>query len=279
MQDRVEDILKKIHVLLAKGEAYHGSTDRVIISKRDMFNILEELNEAVYQVLDQYEATSRSKEKARLDFEKSQNDIVVRTKRKIGEVNAASLMYTDSMLTDVKDAIEDARDTFEEEMKNILNRLDSLTADVDINKKDVLSKLRELEESERFEKMLEQERLEMDKSEADDDDDEQPDDAPKKADIVVKIHDPGDTGITMFGKKRAPKKTKEEKRQMLEDMKRKDDDAEGDDVPDVGGRHFVAEDFDLDKEYFEFIDGDSDDSSDSEPKKGFFDSLFSKNKK
>lgn len=285
MPDRVEEILKKIHVLLAKAEAYHGSTDRVIISKRDMFVILEELNEEVYHVLDRYEATSRSRDKARLEFEKYQADTIDRTKRKTEEVNAASLIYSDTMLNEVRQIIADAKTSFEEEMNKVTSQLEDMCFDIDVNKKDVLSKLRELDESERYEKLLEEERLNEGKKEKDkkSEAEESEDDAPKKAEIVVKIHDPGDTGITMFGKKRSPKKTKEEKKQMLEEMKRQEErhDEPSEEEPEVGEGRFKASDFDLDKEYFDFVDGvdgDSSDSSEKGQKKSVLDSFFNRTK-
>ena len=70
MPTRVEEILKQIHILFAKGETYQNSPDLVILSKTDMFALLQELNEAMYEVLDQYEATTRSKEMARLETAK-----------------------------------------------------------------------------------------------------------------------------------------------------------------------------------------------------------------
>jgi len=66
MPDRIEEILKEIHVMFAKCEAYGNSPDLVIISKSELFELLEKLNEGIDEVLDQYEATTRSRERARI---------------------------------------------------------------------------------------------------------------------------------------------------------------------------------------------------------------------
>ena len=52
MPTRVEEIVKKIHILFAKSEAYQNSPDLVVLSKTEMFTLLEQLNEAIYEVLD-----------------------------------------------------------------------------------------------------------------------------------------------------------------------------------------------------------------------------------
>ncbi len=288
MPDRIEDILKKIHVLLAKSEAYHGSTDRVIISKRDMFRILEELNEAIDGLLDKCEATAMSRERARLDLEKQQADFIDKTRKRAEEINAASLMYTDNMLDDVKNIIYGVRERIEAELKDAGEKLDDLCSTIGSNKKDVMDKMRELKDSERYEKLLAEEREKVLTHENKDSDEgeEIEIDKPTRASYEIKIHDPGDTGITMFGKKRGPKKTKEEKQKILEEMKRKDEPAD-DTPPDVGGRHYNSDDFDLDREYFEFVEENEKEAEGSDDakkggkkgkKKGALDALFGRGK-
>ncbi|MBP5159972.1 MAG: hypothetical protein ILP10_06690 [Lachnospiraceae bacterium] len=287
MPDRIEDILKKIHILLAKSEVYHGSTDRVIISKRDMFRILEELNEEIDVLLDKCEATAMSRERARLDFEKQQADFIDKTRKRAEEINAASLMYTDNMLDDVKGVISSAREKIQAELNSVTERLNDLCDTIGANKKDVMEKIRELKDSERYEKLLEEEREKMSEkadAEGGEDEAESVSDKPSHVPYEIKIHDPGDTGVTMFGKKRAPKKTKEEKQKILEEMKVHEEPSD-DTPPDVGGRHYNSDDFDLDREYFEFVEEKEKEAADDGSKKGKkprkkgpLDSLFGRSK-
>ena len=82
MPTRVEEIVKKIHILFAKSEAYQNSPDLVVMSKNEMFTLLEQLNEAIYEVLDRYEATTRAKEKARLETERQASEIIAEAKKR-----------------------------------------------------------------------------------------------------------------------------------------------------------------------------------------------------
>ena len=101
MPTRVEEILKQIHILFAKGETYQNSPDLVILSKTEMFALLQELNEAMYEVLDQYEATTRSKEMARLETEREASEIIAKARIGAEDVQAGSLAYTDTMLDEL----------------------------------------------------------------------------------------------------------------------------------------------------------------------------------
>ena len=106
MPTRVEEIVKKIHILFAKSESYQNSPDLVILSKTEMFTLLEQLNEAIYEVLDQYEATTRAKEKARLETERQASEIIAEAKRGAEDVQAASLTFTDSSLDELSSLID-----------------------------------------------------------------------------------------------------------------------------------------------------------------------------
>lgn len=49
-QDRLENVLRDIHVMISKSEVY--DTDRIIVSKQDMFNLIDRLNASIYEIMD-----------------------------------------------------------------------------------------------------------------------------------------------------------------------------------------------------------------------------------
>ena len=59
-QDRLENVLRDIHVMISKSEVY--DTDRIIVSKQDMFNLIDRLNASIYEIMDEYELTQQSRE-------------------------------------------------------------------------------------------------------------------------------------------------------------------------------------------------------------------------
>ena len=64
-QDKTEEILRQMHILLAGSEAYDSIGSKIILDKKRMLELLAELNKAIYAMLDEYELTTRGKERAR----------------------------------------------------------------------------------------------------------------------------------------------------------------------------------------------------------------------
>ena len=56
-QDKVERVLKEIHVAFSKSETYNGHPDKVIIDRKQFLNLLDRLNQGIYDMMDQYEQT------------------------------------------------------------------------------------------------------------------------------------------------------------------------------------------------------------------------------
>lgn len=61
-QARLENVLRDIHVMISKSEVY--DTDRIIVSKQDIFNLIDRLNASIYEIMDEYELTQQSRDRA-----------------------------------------------------------------------------------------------------------------------------------------------------------------------------------------------------------------------
>ena len=77
-QDKTEEILRQMHILLAGSEAYDSIGSKIILDKKRMLELLAELNKAIYAMLDEYELTTRGKERARREAAKIGEDILKR---------------------------------------------------------------------------------------------------------------------------------------------------------------------------------------------------------
>lgn len=98
-QDKIERILKQIHVLLAEGEPVSGDGDKITVDKKEVLATLEQLNLAVYEIMDQYEVTSQARELAERRSEKKGEAMMARISAQVEDVYAASLIYTDEALS------------------------------------------------------------------------------------------------------------------------------------------------------------------------------------
>ena len=160
MPTRVEEIVKKIHILFAKSEAYQNSPDLVVMSKNEMFTLLEQLNEAIYEVLDQYEATTRAKEKARLETERQASEIIAEAKKGAEDVQAASLTFTDSAIDELAALIDNTTQTIRTQYLEFLAAMDEKQEALKENRAQLKDSLAELNDNEAYLKVLEEVRAE-----------------------------------------------------------------------------------------------------------------------
>lgn len=244
MTDRIEEILKDIHVMFAKCEAYDDSTDRVIVSKMEMFELLEQLNVELDNVLDRYEATTRSREMARLDMDRERAEKVAAAKKDCDDVHAATLLYTDTMLDEVNDVVERTKLRIKHDMIEMLAELEEKQETLTQNRETVKNELTELHDNELYLKELERLRkkaedkrkfgIEEDSREQEQEEASQP----AAAGYVIKVNKPGENSGVTVSTRRSRNKAKKhpvaENRQPAEHEE---------------GAPFSAEDFDLDGEY------------------------------
>ena len=54
-QDKTEEILRQMHILLAGSEAYDSIGSKIILDKKRMLELLAELNKAIYAMMEEYE--------------------------------------------------------------------------------------------------------------------------------------------------------------------------------------------------------------------------------
>ena len=106
-QDNTEKILRSLHVLLSKSEPYIKEPSKVIVDKQEILDLLTQLNESVYDFMDEYELTKQSRDRAEREFQKKGDEIIWNASRKAVEVYAASVMYTDEALNRVQDIIKE----------------------------------------------------------------------------------------------------------------------------------------------------------------------------
>ena len=107
-QDNTEKILRSLHVLLSKSEPYTKEPSKVIVDKQQMLDLLSELNKSMYDIMDEYELTKQSRDRAEREFQKKGDEIVWNASRKAEDVYAASVMYTDEALNRVQDIMKEA---------------------------------------------------------------------------------------------------------------------------------------------------------------------------
>ena len=294
MPDRIEEILKDIHVMFAKCETYGNSPDLVIISKTELFELLERLNEAIDEVLDRYEATTRSRERARIEMDKQAAEIIAKAKLESDDVHAAASLYTDTMLEDLKQILEATKSRIKDDMLDLLANFELQEEVLDRNKDSVKDGLSELHDSEMYLNALTQLRKKAEEkrkfgeqaellAKQEENIFEEQDKEKQTQKLNIRIDKPGEnSGVTYSTRFNRNKKKKKKSGKSGSDEVR-DGEPEGlrADSDHIPGTEFSPDDFDLDREYEEWKAAEEGEDLDRKPeKKGFgkmLESIFGKN--
>lgn len=106
MSDKLEQAMKKIHIYLANCKESAYSSEDLIVSKKRIFSLLEELNYAVYDAMEEYEVTVAARDRGIAQAERLAADIKHEAMNRADEIHASSLLYTQEAISDLKSAME-----------------------------------------------------------------------------------------------------------------------------------------------------------------------------
>mgnify|MGYP007099695484 CR=1 FL=1 len=155
-QDKIERILKQIHVLLSEGKSLSGSPDKVIVDRNDVFPILEELNLAINDMMEEYEVTAQARELAERRSEKKGEEMVERVTRQAEDVYAASLIYTDDALNKVHHLITEAMVSSGRILSQLAENLESEQRKVKEDQLELREQLQDFKDSKKYMAMMEE---------------------------------------------------------------------------------------------------------------------------
>lgn len=242
MPDKVEEILRAIHLLFSEAEKYDNSPEWSIINKKEMFSLLEKLNYVLLEVMDEYEATVISKERAKMEKEQEGQEIIEAATRTAEDVYAASLLYTRDALGRVHSVTEAAKKRIQEEYARLEEEIGKELSGIVANREILVDQLTEMIQDKKYLRIIEEENRKERAKQAESarsggkasiqelEDDDPP---PKREEIVIKVNE----WPPRSGNKKAHEADERE--------------GEDSDNPEHIG-HFSAEDFDLDMEFFQW---------------------------
>lgn len=163
IQDNIEKVLRSLHVLLSKSEPYGREPSKVVVDKQQMLDLLSQLNKSVYDIMDEYELTKQSRDRAEREFRKHGDEIIWDASRKAEDIYAASVMYTDEALSKVQDIMKETNESvqkiYEEMDKNLKEQEEMLRK----NQLELKSQLQDLVDTEKYLKLIEERNKEIKK--------------------------------------------------------------------------------------------------------------------
>ena len=162
-QDQTEKVLRQLHVLLSKSEPYNREPTKVIVDKEQMLTLLADLNTCIYGIMDEYELTQRSRDRAEREFRKQGDQIVWDASRKAEDIYAASVMYTDEALNRVWDIMHETSEKVGQLYTDMAEHLKEQEIAVKSNQLELKSQLQDLVDTEKYLSLIEQRNRELKK--------------------------------------------------------------------------------------------------------------------
>lgn len=162
-QDNIEKVLRNVHVLLSKSEPYAKEPTKVILDKQEMLDLLSQLNKAIYDIMDEYELTKQSRDRAEREFKKQGDEIVWNASRKAEDIYAASVMYTDEALNRIQDIMRQTEASIAEIYTDMNRQLKEQEQLIKTNQLELKSTLQDLVDTEKYLRLIEDRNKEIKK--------------------------------------------------------------------------------------------------------------------
>ncbi len=154
-QDKVERVLKEIHVMFSKCETYDSHPDKIIVDRRKFLGLLDQLNQGIFEMMDRYEQTRASREQAEREFRNKGKAIMEDASEKADDIYASSVLYTADMLGRVQELIDQANDSMADVFRMFKRELREQKNLVKSHELELESQLHDLSDTKTYEQMLE----------------------------------------------------------------------------------------------------------------------------
>ena len=154
-QDKLEQVLRQIHLFIAEGRSAGESGEEIIINKRVMLEHMNRLSVAIYEIMDEYEMTRQGRERAEREMQKRSKDIVNRADLQAEDVYAASILYANEALQRVQNIMQEAMDSFDAASRRVKDRLEQEKSQVRSNQSELQGNLIDLKDTAKYLQVLE----------------------------------------------------------------------------------------------------------------------------
>lgn len=163
-QDRLENVLRDFHVMISKSEVY--DTERIIVSKNLVYGLIDRLNACVYEIMDEYEMTQQSRDKALREHKKEGDKIIWDASRQAEDIYAASVMYTQEALNRLNRVVDEANVTISHLYREFGDSMKQQQETIRENELELKSQLQLLSDTEKYMSLIEERNREIEREEA-----------------------------------------------------------------------------------------------------------------
>ena len=162
-QSNIENILKDLHVLLAKSEKYALDERKIVVERGKVLDLLNELSISVSDAMDEYQLTRESRDKAERDAQRRSEEIIKDANKKAEDIYAASIMYTGETLRGINGIMDETNEAISKVYMEATKKLKEQEKVIKENQLKLASELQDLRDTDKYLKLLEQRNKEIEK--------------------------------------------------------------------------------------------------------------------
>lgn len=163
MQEKLEQIMRQIYLMLSNCEESAYSSEDLIVPKKRIFQLLEELNYTVYDLMEQYEGTVASRERGLAEHERKMAQIKEEAKGRAEDTYAASLLYARDMFMEMRKTTEQLCKNLRKEYNDALRGYEETLRYLQENEDSMVEQMNLMMDSKKYLRLIEQQNKEKDK--------------------------------------------------------------------------------------------------------------------
>ncbi len=156
MSEKLEQTMKKIHIYLANCKESAYSSEDLIVSKKRMYSLLEELNYAGYEVMEEYEATVAARDRGLAMVERQATEIREDAMHRAEDVYAASLLYTQESIVNLQNALEYTYEKTKREYETLMANHEEKLMYLERDAQEIVSQLTAMADSKKYLRMIDE---------------------------------------------------------------------------------------------------------------------------
>ncbi len=113
-QDKVERVLKEMHIMFSKSLEAGGMPDKMVVDRSEYMDLLDRLTTGIYEMMEEYEQTRQSRMAAERGFRRSAEEIIDQANANAEDIYAASVLYTADAIGKIRALLDQTSDSMNE---------------------------------------------------------------------------------------------------------------------------------------------------------------------
>lgn len=166
-QNNLEDIIKKIHLMISVSPHVKGDPDRVVIDKHELFGHLEEISKCMYDMLDEYKLTSEQKKEQLRHIKEEEKKMIETAQTTVEDMYSASTLYADGTIGRLVKILEESQKSFDFLYADFSKRMAEERSKLRGNQKVLEEQLFDMRDSNLYANLLADARRKMEKEHED----------------------------------------------------------------------------------------------------------------